>query len=189
MKKLTVYLVSFLLLLLISTSCSEINEQPGTAPSNSNSSALSKSTETAAIPNGQFGKLGLVGKIFSKDEANILFGKVKSSLSISVDELNAAIDKGNQYILFTIKDGQIVIRNEKKQHLSNERVNLRQDEKLYIYSKSMIKDLLKAKKSSLNLAKSAAVAVAVESRDGVLTLSYNDATLEMGAECPPTCWN
>lgn len=187
MKKLTVYIVPFLLLLLISTSCSEMTEQPGTAPSNSNSSALSKSTETAAIPNAQFGKLGLVGKIFSRDEANIIFGKVKTSLTINVDELNAAIDKGNQYILFTIKDGQIVIRNEKKQHLSNERVNLRQDETLYIYSKSMVKELLKAKRSSLSLAKSTAAAVAVEVRDGVLTLSYADATLEYATICPPFC--
>jgi ribosomal protein L27 len=172
---------------LITTSCSEVNEQPGTAPSNSNSSALSKNAETAAIPNAQFGKLGLVGKIFSKDEADIIFGKVKSSLTISVDELNAAIDKGNQYILFAIKDGQIVIRNEKRQHLSNERVNLKQDETLYLVSKSMVKELLKAKKSSLSLAKSTAAAVAVELRDGVLTLSYYDQTLEQFAACPPIC--
>lgn len=187
MKKLTVYFVPFILLLLISTSCSENSEQPTTAPSSSNSSALYKNTETAAIPGGQFGKLGLVGKIFSKNEADILFGKVKNSLTISVDELNAAIDKGNQYILFTLKDGKIVIRNEKKQHLSNERVNLKQDETLYIYSKSMVKELLKAKRSSLSLAKSTAAAVAVELRDGVLTLTYGDATLEQATVCPPFC--
>ncbi len=187
MKKLTVYFVPFILLLLISTSCSENSEQPTTAPSSSNSSSLYKNTETAAIPGGQFGKLGIVGKIFSKNEADILFGKVKSSLTISVDELNAAIAKGNQYILFTIKDGQVVIRNERRQHLSSERVSLMQDEILYIYSKSMVKDLLKAKKSSLSLAKSTAEAVAVEARDGVLTLSYNALTLEQSTVCPPFC--
>lgn len=187
MKKLIAYFVPFIFLLLISTSCSDNSEQPNTPLSNSNSSTLAKSTDVTTNAGGQYGKLGLVGKIFSKNEADILFGKVKTSLTISVDELNAAIDKGKDYILLTVKDNQIVIRDEKKAYLSNERVNLGQDEPLYIYSKSMIKKLLIAKKSSLSLAKSTAASVSVELRPGVLTLSYSDATLEMSADCPPFC--
>lgn len=172
-------------ILLVSISCSENSEQPS-SPSNSSSLALSKDSETTTSANG---KLGIVGKLFDSKEADTIFGKVTESLTISVDDLNAALDKGNNYILITMKNKQVVLRNESKQYLSNERVELGKNETLYIYSKSMIKELLKAKKSSLSLAKSTAAEVAVELRDGVLTLTYADATLELALPCPPTCAN
>lgn len=182
MKKLASLLAIFMIVLLISTSCSEKADQPN-SPSNSSTLSLSKDNATAT-PNG---KLGIVGKIFTKNEADILFGKVTKSISISVDDLNAALDKGNNYILITIKNNQVVLRNESKQYLSNERLELGKNEILHIYSKSMIIELLKAKLSSSSLAKSTAAEVAVESRDGVLTLTYGATTLEQALACPPFC--
>lgn len=186
MKKLFTSLVFSMFILLVSISCSENSEQPSSPSSNSSNLSLSKDDGTTTSANG---KLGIVGKLFDSKEADTIFGKVLKSLTISVDDLNAALDKGNNYILITIKNNQVVLRNESKQYLSNERVELGKNETLYIYSKSMIKELLKAKKSSLNLAKSTAAEVAVELRDGVLTLSYSDATLEFALPCPPTCAN
>lgn len=182
MKKLASLIAVSMLILLISISCSEKAEQPN-SPSNSSALSLSKDNATAT-PNG---KLGIVGKIFTKNEADILFGKVTKSISISVDDLNAALDKGNNYILITIKNNQVVLRNESKQYISNERVELGKNETLYIFSKSMIIELLKAKISSSNLAKSTAAEVAVESRDEVLTLTYGVSTLEHALPCPPFC--
>lgn len=147
------------------------------------------------------GKLGVVGKLFDKNEANVLFGKVIGSLTISAAELNVALDKGNDYILITVKDNQVVIRNEKREYLSNERVNLGEDEKMYIFSKSMIKDLLKTQKpvkhgrsavgtNTMSAAASAAAdLVTVEVRASVLSLSTDTAVLEQAFPCPPTCPN
>jgi ribosomal protein L27 len=163
--------------------------------SNSSSAVVSKDITSATINSGQFGKLGLIGKIFDRHEADVLFGEVKNSVSISVDDLNAALDKGKDYILFTIKDNQVVIRNETRQHLSNERVKLGKDETLYIFSKSMVKNLLKEKKVNKGINSSMQTgtvatnddAVTVEVRDGVITLTYNDITLEHALPCPPFC--
>ncbi len=148
------------------------------------------------------GKLGVVGKMFNKNEANVLFGKVIGSLTISVADLNAALDKGNDYILITVKDNQVVIRNEKRDFLSRERVDMGKDEKMYLFSKSMIQNLLKAQKpvkhrssavgtNALSTAASATAAdlVTVEVRASVLTLSTDTAVLEWALICPPTCAN
>lgn len=152
----------------------------------------------ASISNAQ-GKLGVVGKLFDKNEANVLYGKVIGSLSISVADLEAALEKGKDYILITVKNNQVVIRNEKRNFLSRERVDMPNDEKMYIFSKNMIQNLLKAKKPvkqgkstvGTNALSAAATTasdlVTVEVRASVMTLSYSDATLEMALPCPPIC--
>ena len=152
----------------------------------------------ASISNAQ-GKLGVVGKMFDKNEANVLYGKVIGSLSISVADLQAALEKGKDYILITVKNNQVVIRNEKRDFLSRERVDMPNDEKMYIFSKSMIQNLLKTQKpikhgkstvgtnALSTTATTASDLVAVEVRASVMTLSYSDATLEMGLTCPPFC--
>ena len=141
----------------------------------------------------------VVGKLFDKDEANVLYGKVIGSLTISVADLNAALEKGKDYILITVKDNQVVIRNEKKDFLSRERVELPNDEKLYIFSKSAIQDLLKTQKQVKHgksavgtnalstTATTASDLVTVEVRASVISLTYEDATLEMALICPPFC--
>ena len=152
----------------------------------------------ASISNAQ-GKLGVVGKMFDRNEANVLYGKVIGSLSISVADLEAALEKGKDYILITVKNNQVVIRNEKRDFLSRERVDMPNDEKMYIFSKSMIQNLLKTQKpikhgkstvgtnALSTTATTASDLVAVEVRASVMTLSYSDATLEMALPCPPIC--
>ncbi|MHB9040712.1 MAG: hypothetical protein ACYC4T_08665 [Melioribacteraceae bacterium] len=188
MKKLLLSLAFITVILLISISCSENSEQPSSPSPSSNPLALSKDNGTTN-GNAQNGKFGVIGKLFDKHEADVLFGKVISSVQISTDDLKNAVAKGKDYIFFTIKNNRVVVTNEKKESLTEDRDELEKDEQIYSFSKSMILELLKAKKSSLNLAKSAADAVAVELRDGVLTLSYADATLEFALPCPPTCPN
>jgi hypothetical protein len=136
-----------------------------------------------------------IGKLFEREEANKLFGKVIGSLTISAEELKAALAKGNEFILITVKDNQFVIRNESRQFLSNERVELGENERLHVYSKSMLQNLLKSgkpvkkTKSSLEMGAMAVSedAVTVEVRAEVITLTYGDATLEYSTICPPFC--
>ncbi|PKL82509.1 MAG: hypothetical protein CVV24_09740 [Ignavibacteriae bacterium HGW-Ignavibacteriae-3] len=187
MKK-TMSLLAFVFsLILITISCSQNSEQPN-SPADSNSPIISGSIQNNGGPNEQNGKFGIIGAFFGKEEADIIYGKVKTSVTISTDELNAAIDKGNKYILIAIIKGKIVILGEKKEYLSNEHVAFNSNETFHILSKSMIKELLKAKKSSsFSLSKSTADAVAVELRPSVLSLTYNDLTLERTTPCPPFC--
>ncbi|MCX6169141.1 MAG: hypothetical protein NTX65_07375 [Ignavibacteriales bacterium] len=153
----------------------------------------------SSVSNAQ-GKLGVIGAMFDKREANILFGKVIGSLTISVADLQAALDKGKDYILITVKNNQVVIRNEKRDFLSRERVDMGRDEKMYMFSKSMIRDLLKAKKTgkhgtselganTMSTSATASDLITVEVRASVISLSYGDATLERAMDCPPWCPN
>ncbi len=142
----------------------------------------------------QDGKLGIVGKLFSKGEADKLFGKVIGSVAISVADLEEALAKGKDYILITIKDNQVVIRDEERKFLSKERVIMDKKEPLYIYSKHMIQNLLRVPKKQTNSSKisgaamSATIdAVTVEVRAEVISLTYNDVTLEQSVPCPPFC--
>jgi len=147
----------------------------------------------SSVSNAQ-GKLGVVGKQFSKKEANILFGKVIGSIDVDAKVLQAALDKANDYVLFTIKHNQVIIRNEKRQPLSNENENLGNNEIMYVFSKSEVEKLLqsatpKAGVTSLSSVTSTASVsvVTFEVRASVLTLSTNTETLELSVGCPPFC--
>ena len=141
----------------------------------------------------QDGKLGVVGKLFSKGEADKLFGKVIGSITISVADLEDALAKGKDYILITVKDNQVVIRDEERKFLSKERVIMDKKEPLYIYSKHMIKNILRTPKKQTNLNQMSAMSAAedvvtVEVRQEVISLTYNETTLELSMVCPPMCW-
>ena len=183
MKKLTVYLVP-LLILLISTACSENNEQPS-SPSNQITSDLSANNVNGSI--SQNGRFGIVGKFYDKSDADKIFGHVRKSVNINVSDLEEAIGKGKTYIFLTIKNGAVVIRDENRKSLSRDSEKLRADELVYFLSKGLIQNLLKTKKTAFQLRKGAADVVSVELRESVLSLTYGETTLEGALPCPPFC--
>ena len=182
MKKFVQFLSSIAIILIISISCSEKSDQPISPADNSGSISLSK--DNGITPHAKF---GVIGKLFNRDEANTLFGKVTTSASISTADLKSALSRGTNYILFTIKNGQVVIRDEKKQYLSFDRYSIGKDEQMYMFSKSAILQLLSTRNATISLSKSADDNVAVELRAGVLTLTYGVETLEFAMPCPPIC--
>ncbi len=126
------------------------------------------------------GKYGTVGKIFDKQEADVLFGKVIGSLEINTGQLRAAVAKAKDYVLFTIKNNRVIIRDEKRQPLSDENEFITNDETMYVYSKDKVAELL---------ATATGPKVAVERRANVITISSDSATLEFSTVCPPACWD
>ncbi len=151
------------------------------------------------VTNAQ-GKHGIIGKVFDKHEANVLFGKVIGSVQIKVSELEKAIDKGGDYIFFMVKHSQLIVANEKKESLRDDSELIGKDEVMYMFSKSEVKKLLQAgsvasvsntinKKGSAAsvTAATATDVVTAEVRASVLSLSYGDATLEYALSCPPSC--
>lgn len=148
------------------------------------------------------GKHGDIGKVFGKKEANVLFGKVIGSVQIKVSDLQKALDKGGDYIFFMVKHSQLIVANERRETLRDDREMIGKDEVMYVFSKSEVQKLLQAGvtasdsktasdvKEGVTLAKTTAGtdAVTAEVRASVITLSYGDATLEMSMACPPVCW-
>lgn len=141
------------------------------------------------------GKLGVVGKFFTSQEANVLFGKVIISIPIKANDLRKALVKANHYVLFAIKNNHIVIGDENRNPLSDENEQLDKNETMYIFSKSQVLKLL----NSANNTKTD-TNIFVEIRPEVLTLtatntsrgnsvqaSADDITLEFALPCPPIC--
>ncbi|MCL4550512.1 MAG: hypothetical protein M1495_18325 [Bacteroidetes bacterium] len=151
-----------------------------------------------SLTNAQ-GKHGEIGKVFGKQEANVLFGKVIGSVQIKVSDLQKAIDRGGDYIYFMVKHSQLVVANERRESLRDDGEQIGKDEVMYVFSKSEVKKLLQAgvssgskefdkKGTAASVAASTATdVVTAEVRASVLTLSYGDATLEMSTACPPAC--
>ena len=152
-----------------------------------------------SLTNAQ-GKHGEIGKVFGKQEANVLFGKVIGSVQIKVSDLQKAIDRGGDYIFFMVKHSQLVVADEKRESLRDDGEQIGKDEVMYVFSKSEVKKLLQAGASSdskdfdkkgttASVAASVATdVVSAEVRASVLTLTFGASTLEMSAACPPACW-
>lgn len=148
------------------------------------------------------GRMGEVGKLFKKDEANKLFGNPKTTLEISPKLLKVALLKANDYILFTVKNGKVILADEKKHALTENNVKLDRYEQSYIFSKSKVIEFLNAafgngsvqsaasmKDKAVEVLSSAATSpIYVELRESTLTLTAADATLEFSTVCPPVCF-
>ena len=125
------------------------------------------------------GKLGFVGKIFDKKEANILFGDVKSSTELKPNVLKQALLSAKDYVLITVRNGRISLANEKKQVLAGDLQPISTTETVYIFSKDKVAEFVTLIGSS---------PIIVEQRDATITLTAGDYTLEYALPCPPTCF-
>lgn len=120
----------------------------------------------------------IIGKIFSKSEANTLFGAVIESKDISVSELKTVIGFTKTYVMFYIKNGAVAIKGDDGKVIYNTGIALTQSDVFKKYSKSMVLDLLYLSTSGI---------IALENRGKVLTLSSGEVTLELSMDCPPYC--
>jgi len=138
------------------------------------------------------GKLGVVGKLFTKQEANVLFGKVIGSMNLSVTQLKNALSNTKDYVLISVKNNTVILRDERRRSISEENEYLDDKDVLYIFSKSQIENLLGSAllktTSSLSVSASTDPIVTVEIRASVLTLTTGETTLEYALPCPPTCF-
>ncbi len=144
-----------------------------------------------SVSNAQ-GTHGVVGKIFSKQEAKTLFGKVIGSISVDTKELQNSLSKAGDYVLLAVKNNRLVVCNVKRQPVSSTMDILDKDQTMYVFSTSMVQRLLQPTAATTQdvsaLKVAAPSAITVEVRSGVLTLSSNTETLEMSLICPPICW-
>jgi len=132
----------------------------------------------STISNAQ-GKLGFVGKIFSKQEAKVLFGEVKSSVELKPNLLKQALLKAKDYVVFVVKNGKLSIVNEKKQVLAGEVQAITLQETMFIFSKDKVAEFVSLIGSE---------SIAVEERSSTTTLTAGVYTLEMSLPCPPICF-
>ncbi|MEW6196945.1 MAG: hypothetical protein AB1521_17500 [Bacteroidota bacterium] len=153
--------------------------------------ALSSSTTTA-----QFKDLK-IGKKFTVNQADQLFGKVKNSVTISKAELKAAVAKADKFVYFAIRNNKAYVLDGRKiSLLDNQSFTLGKNEVVYVFSKSVVEDFLNSttnlsvsssKTGTANISTTGSETITLEQREGVFTLSDGASTLEMSYACPPIC--
>lgn len=145
------------------------------------------------------GKLGTVGKSFTKEDANVLFGKVIGSIKIPKAEVEKAVEKADDYVLFAIKDNRVYVLNEKKFSLTELGVSLSKDDVAYIFSTEVVKAFLERTNGKFvtfelryNSAKPNTKGgqystSAAKSGEIIFTVTGDNETLELSLPCPPMC--
>ncbi len=120
-----------------------------------------------------------VGKIYSREEANNLFGNVIDSTSISLCDLISAINQTQNYVMFQIINGELIILGDGRKVLYPVGKIVDPKEVFALFSKSKVIELL---------CLSSGNTVAVEKRQNHLTVTFGLNTLEFGEPCPPICY-
>ncbi|MBI5729794.1 MAG: hypothetical protein HY963_01530 [Ignavibacteriales bacterium] len=119
-----------------------------------------------------------VGKIFSKSEANVLFGNIIESAQMNISQFTSVIQQTNNFVMVKVQDGELIILGNGRALLYPSGKSIGPNEVFYLYSKSKIIELLGM--SSENV-------ISVERRSNTTTLTYGSFTLEEGWPCPPWC--
>ena len=119
-----------------------------------------------------------IGKIFSKMEADSLFGNVIDSISINQSELNSLLNKTENYIMFQINKGKLIILGDGRNVLYPVGKNVNSDEVFALFSKSKVVELLNSGKGTILI---------FEKRRSHLTITFDLVTLEFSVWCPPFC--
>lgn len=119
-----------------------------------------------------------VGKIFSQEEANNLFGDVIESVPINLCDLISAINQTQNYVMFQIIRGELIILGDGRKVLYPVGKNVDSKEVFALFSKSKVMELICLAGGN---------AVTVEKRQSHLTVTFGLNTLEESWPCPPFC--
>jgi len=120
-----------------------------------------------------------VGKIYSKEEANTLFGNVIDSTSVSLCDLISTINQTQNYVMFQIISGELIILGDGRKVLYPVGKTVDPKEVFTLFSKSKVVELLCLGSGNT---------VTVEKRKDHLTITFGLNTLEFGEPCPPFCY-
>jgi len=122
---------------------------------------------------------GVIGKLYTKDQANQIYGPVLQSISINTTSLSALAAKTPNYIMFNILNGQVVILNSYRSVLYGPMTAVSASQVFRVFSTSIVNQLIQQGGSPTTN---------IELRaNNTLTVSNGEETLEMSYTCPPIC--
>ena len=127
-----------------------------------------------------------VGKLYSPEEANKLFGNVIYSVDINTNTLAGLIKKTDKSIMFGLINKQLIILDNKRHLLYPEKADFKETDVFTVYSTTVLNELLETGKLNKQTDGDAET-VSVEQRREVLSVSSDAQTLETGNKCPPYC--
>jgi len=119
-----------------------------------------------------------IGKIYTKDQADKLYGNVIESVQLSVSEVNSLLNQSQDKIMFSIINKQLVILGDNRKVLSATTQNISSSDVFAVCSKSKLLELLNYGDANY---------VYFEKRASRPTITYGMHTLEDIVFCPPIC--
>ncbi len=122
---------------------------------------------------------GVIGKIFTKAQADQLYGPVLQSVSINTSALQALLAKSPKYIMFNIINGQLVISSPQRTVLSGRMTTLNASQPMKVFSTSVVNQLIQQGSSTTT-------SIEIRTND-TLTISSGGSTDAGSGICPPFC--
>lgn len=120
-----------------------------------------------------------VGVIYSRNDAQDIFGKVDYSIGMNTDEIKKILSSTSKVIMFKIYNQKLVILGDERKVLLNQSTyNINNVDEFRLFTKSKLEELLMKGLDKYTF---------IELRNGVLTISNNAYTLEDSVPCPPFC--
>jgi hypothetical protein len=119
-----------------------------------------------------------MGKIYTPEEANKLFGDVIYSVDINSNVVSELLKKTEKSIMFGLINREIIILDNNRNLIYPEKAEYTDTDVFTVYSTDIVRELILNKEAGN---------VSVDQRKEVLSVSYNNKTLETGTWCPPFC--
>jgi len=121
----------------------------------------------------------IVGKIYSKGEADIIYGPVVTSIQISSSLLNNLTNVTTNYIMFSINNGNLHILGDQRKPLYPDGIAVDPQTEMRLFSVSLVRKIIIDGNNPYTT---------VEIRNNnVLTITNGNYTLEFSWLCPPNC--
>lgn len=125
-----------------------------------------------------------IGKVFTNEEADKLFGAVLYSAPVPLKDFDALLSKTDKTIMFGIINKTVIILDNKRWLLYPEKAEYKDTDVFTIYSVSIVRELISEFRQKKIGPEDE---INVEQRREVLSVSYGNNTIETGAKCPPLC--
>jgi hypothetical protein len=123
----------------------------------------------------------LVGKMYTTEEIDILYGPVISSVKVSSSVLIQAVLKSDRYIMFRFSNGNLIITDDHRNVLYPSNGVAGNGDVFRYFSKEMVQNVTTMGND---------VNIRIELRkDYIITLTNGRSTLEAANLCPPYCFS
>ncbi|MGE5499221.1 MAG: hypothetical protein ACM3Q2_14155 [Syntrophothermus sp.] len=122
----------------------------------------------------------VAGKIYSREDADKLFGPVLEKVSLDSDQFQKLVNNSGAVIMFKFESSGLYIFNDKRNviYSTGQNKTFLASDILKFYSLSVVNDLLN---------KGQASTVTIEKRQNVISITDGSYTMEDAIACPPIC--
>lgn len=118
------------------------------------------------------------GKLFTKSEADKLYGEVLETYKFNRADLINIIARTDSTVMFKFINMTPVILGDHRELLYPDSLIVSDEEKFYLYSKSTVEKLISLYDNN---------EISIELREYNLTITNGNTTLEESIICPPFC--